>query len=703
MEESSILRRASCRAKGGAPGFKVAILGAAGGIGQPLAVLMKINPLVSVLHLYDVVNSPGVTADVSHMDTGAVVRGFLGQQQLEGALTGMDIVIIPAGIPRKPRMTRDDLFKINAGIVRTLCEGIAKCCPNVLVNLISNPVNSTVPIAAEVFKKAGTYDPKRLLGVTMLDVVRSNTFVAEVMELAPEVVYPLYIAACTDCREAVVKRGEELLKKKASGVNLDDANLISRLFLLFNGNTEAERIAPESRVIPGNPALRARLMSIFCRSITAANSFPSTLQCIFFGCIYGSGTTSKLGPTLVERKWILQIIWQCCLLWLNLCSLKHHLDSLLQPSLLHQLRFTNLGFQLQQSPTTITFHRSSILTTYLSTTAGAETTIRVILRFSVLVGASAWVDLLGLSSNPHISKLRSPKTCTSISNNLWRIGEMITPYTSKMKQKWRVGTDGDMGVDDKLIALDAVSKEAVDLENMPLKEVFEHLKCTKEGPSTDAVQEWLELFGYNKLEEKKESKILKFLGFMWNPLSWVMEAAALMAIALAHGGHKGTDYHDFFGILILLIINSTISFIEENNAGNAAAALMARLAPKAKVLRDGKWSEEDASVLVPGDIVSIKLGDIVPADARLLEGDALKIDQILSVVAYCHLQGVVHRDLKPEPGMVAEYLVPNIRSVPANGLSKPTYIRFLTGLKAYSQIFSRFAFGARRNRYLLED
>lgn len=73
MEDNSVLRRANCRAKGGAPGFKVAILGAAGGIGQPLAMLMKINPLVSVLHLYDVVNTPGVTADLSHMDTGAVV------------------------------------------------------------------------------------------------------------------------------------------------------------------------------------------------------------------------------------------------------------------------------------------------------------------------------------------------------------------------------------------------------------------------------------------------------------------------------------------------------------------------------------------------------------------------------------------------------------------------------------------------------
>lgn len=104
----------------------------------------------------------------------------MGQPQLENALTGMDLVVIPAGVPRKPGMTRDDLFKINAGIVRTLCEGIAKCCPNAIVNLISNPVNSTVPIAAEVFKKAGTYDPKRLLGVTALDVVRANTFVVSI-------------------------------------------------------------------------------------------------------------------------------------------------------------------------------------------------------------------------------------------------------------------------------------------------------------------------------------------------------------------------------------------------------------------------------------------------------------------------------------------------------------------------------------------
>lgn len=183
-----------------------------------------------------------------------------------------------------------------------------------------------------------------------------------------------------------------------------------------------------------------------------------------------------------------------------------------------------------------------------------------------------------------------------------------------------------MGEDTKE-TLEAVLKEAVDLENVPLEEVFEQLRCNRDGLTTEAAEDRLRIFGPNKLEEKEESKILKFLGFMWNPLSWVMEAAAIMAIALANGGGKPPDWQDFVGIITLLIINSTISYIEETNAGNAAAALMARLAPKAKVLRDGKWSEQDAAILVPGDIISIKLGDIIPADARLLEGDPLKIDQ----------------------------------------------------------------------------
>lgn len=180
---------------------------------------------------------------------------------------------------------------------------------------------------------------------------------------------------------------------------------------------------------------------------------------------------------------------------------------------------------------------------------------------------------------------------------------------------------------DKAISLEEIKNETVDLERIPIDEVFEQLKCSKEGLSSEEGANRLQIFGPNKLEEKKESKVLKFLGFMWNPLSWVMEAAALMAIVLANGDGRPPDWQDFVGIICLLVINSTISFIEENNAGNAAAALMAGLAPKTKVLRDGKWSEQDAAILVPGDIISIKLGDIVPADARLLEGDPLKIDQ----------------------------------------------------------------------------
>ncbi|XP_050366555.1 plasma membrane ATPase 4-like [Argentina anserina] len=179
----------------------------------------------------------------------------------------------------------------------------------------------------------------------------------------------------------------------------------------------------------------------------------------------------------------------------------------------------------------------------------------------------------------------------------------------------------------KAISLEEIKNESVDLERIPIEEVFEQLKCSREGLTADEGQNRLQVFGPNKLEEKKESKVLKFLGFMWNPLSWVMEAAAIMAIALANGGGRPPDWQDFVGIMVLLIVNSTISFIEENNAGNAAAALMAGLAPKTKVLRDGRWTEQEASILVPGDIISIKLGDIVPADARLLEGDPLKIDQ----------------------------------------------------------------------------
>eukprot|EP00658_Telonema_sp_P-2_P008240 TRINITY_DN13090_c0_g1_i5.p1 TRINITY_DN13090_c0_g1~~TRINITY_DN13090_c0_g1_i5.p1 ORF type:complete len:286 (-),score=89.24 TRINITY_DN13090_c0_g1_i5:53-910(-) len=165
-------------------GFKVAVLGAAGGIGQPLSLLLKSSSRVSQLNLYDVANVVGVAADLSHISSATRVTGF-GKDSLAEALTGCDLVIIPAGVPRKPGMTRDDLFNINAGIVATLADGVAKNCPKAVVNIISNPVNSTVPIFAEVMKKHGVYDPRKILGVTQLDVVRSREFIGALKHVEP--------------------------------------------------------------------------------------------------------------------------------------------------------------------------------------------------------------------------------------------------------------------------------------------------------------------------------------------------------------------------------------------------------------------------------------------------------------------------------------------------------------------------------------
>lgn len=162
----------------------VAVLGAAGGIGQPMSLLLKLNPRVSHLSVYDIQGTPGVAADLSHCDTASTCSGHLGDD-LGEALTGMDVVVIPAGVPRKPGMTRDDLFNTNASIVQTLAEGCAKFCPEAFICIIANPVNSTVPIAAETLKAAGVYDPKKLFGVTTLDVVRSNTFLGEALGKDP--------------------------------------------------------------------------------------------------------------------------------------------------------------------------------------------------------------------------------------------------------------------------------------------------------------------------------------------------------------------------------------------------------------------------------------------------------------------------------------------------------------------------------------
>ncbi|MDP7553486.1 MAG: malate dehydrogenase [Candidatus Thioglobus sp.] len=167
--------------------MKIVLLGAAGGIGQALGLILKTQlPAGSDLSLYDIAPvTPGVAVDLSHIPTAVKVNGFAGEDP-SPALENADIVLISAGVARKPGMDRSDLFNINAGIVKNLVSVCADTCPKALIGIITNPVNTTVAIAAEVLKQKGVYNPARLFGITTLDIIRSNTFVAEAKGVNPE-------------------------------------------------------------------------------------------------------------------------------------------------------------------------------------------------------------------------------------------------------------------------------------------------------------------------------------------------------------------------------------------------------------------------------------------------------------------------------------------------------------------------------------
>ena len=159
-----------------------------------------------------------------------------------------------------------------------------------------------------------------------------------------------------------------------------------------------------------------------------------------------------------------------------------------------------------------------------------------------------------------------------------------------------------------------------DLKSLPLAEVEKKLASSPDGLTQAEAQKRLTQYGPNEIEEKKTNELLKFLSYFWGPIPWMIEAAVILSAVARH-------WPDFGIILVLLLANAVVGFWEEHQAGNAIAALKATLAIKARVKRDGKWVNPAARELVPGDIIRVRMGDIVPADARLLEGDSIEVDQ----------------------------------------------------------------------------
>jgi H+-transporting ATPase len=159
-----------------------------------------------------------------------------------------------------------------------------------------------------------------------------------------------------------------------------------------------------------------------------------------------------------------------------------------------------------------------------------------------------------------------------------------------------------------------------DLKSLSMADLLARLESSSEGISQAEAEKRLTQYGPNEIEEKKTNPLLKLLSYFWGPIPWMIEVAVILSGVVRH-------WPDFFIILLLLIANAVVGFWEEREAGNAIAALKSKLAIKARVKRDGKWVTPAARELVPGDVVRLRLGDIVPADARLFDGDPVEVDQ----------------------------------------------------------------------------
>ena len=168
--------------------------------------------------------------------------------------------------------------------------------------------------------------------------------------------------------------------------------------------------------------------------------------------------------------------------------------------------------------------------------------------------------------------------------------------------------------------MDTLALKTETASENPLAEVFKKLQSDPKGLSASEAKKRLEQYGYNAIAEKKVNPLLKLLGYFWGPIPWMIEVAALLSMVVRH-------WADFFIILALLVFNALVGFWQEYQAGNAVEALKKKLALNSRVLRDAHWQQINARELVPGDIIRLRLGDIIPADVILFDGEYLSVDQ----------------------------------------------------------------------------
>ena len=241
--------------------MKVAVIGAAGGIGQALSLLLKINlPENSILSLYDTnPMTPGVAKDLSHIPTSIQVEGY-SDDGLNNTIKDADVIIICAGIARQPGMERADLFNNNANTIKLITEKIAKTSPEACIGIITNPINTLVALAAEVLKKANVYDKRKLFGITTLDIIRAEDFIAEIKGIPAEYVHISVIGGHS---------GKTILPvlSQVQGVKFSEKEVIELTERIQNAGTEVI----EAKAGSGSATLSmAHAASIFCVSLVKA-------------------------------------------------------------------------------------------------------------------------------------------------------------------------------------------------------------------------------------------------------------------------------------------------------------------------------------------------------------------------------------------------------------------------------------------------